>query len=428
MKLLCVGDIHLGRRPSRLPEALLAQIGHVPGPTLAWRRTVDYALAHDVDAVLLAGDVVEQADDFYEAYRDLQNGVQRLAGAGIAVLGVAGNHDVAVLPRLADSVDGFRLLGRGGQWQYMTLTGASGTRVRILGWSFPEAQVRTSPLADGLPPVPDDGSTLPILGLLHCDRNQLGSYHAPVRSRELEQAPVAAWLLGHIHKPDVLVGPRPIGYLGSLTGMDPGEAGARGPWLLEVAADSGLSIAQQVIAPLRWETVVVDVSDLDDADAVNPRIVEATRALHEGLATTQSPLAVGCRIVIQGRSQLREAIARTLHSNDPRATPWTHDDIVYFIHDWRLEIQPAIDLATLASGRDPAGLLARRLLALRDPDDPQYQRLVDAARPRLATAASHNNFHALGAEPPDDEQIAAFLEAAALQALDDLIRQKESAA
>ena len=67
--------------------------------------------------MLLAGDVVEQEDDFYEAYGDLRRGVDRLAAAGVPVLGVSGNHDVQVLPRLADAVPGFRLLGRGGAWE-----------------------------------------------------------------------------------------------------------------------------------------------------------------------------------------------------------------------------------------------------------------------------------------------------------------------
>ena len=69
---------------------------------------------------LLAGDVVEQEDDFYEAYGDLRRGVDRLAAAGIPVLAVSGNHDVQVLPRprrcgarLSSARAGWRLGGRG---------------------------------------------------------------------------------------------------------------------------------------------------------------------------------------------------------------------------------------------------------------------------------------------------------------------------
>ena len=51
MKILCVGDIHLGRQPSRLPARLLEYPGaRALGPTGAWDRTVDFATKARVDA------------------------------------------------------------------------------------------------------------------------------------------------------------------------------------------------------------------------------------------------------------------------------------------------------------------------------------------------------------------------------------------
>jgi len=153
MKLLCVGDIHLGRQPSRLGEALCEKIeANRLGPAAAWRRTVDFAIAQHVDAVLLAGDVVEQQDDFYEAYGDLRAGVERLIEANIRVIGVAGNHDVEVLPRLADAVAGFELLGQDGQWASIVIPGNNDSdKVRVLGWSFPDQSTRFSGLCSRQP-------------------------------------------------------------------------------------------------------------------------------------------------------------------------------------------------------------------------------------------------------------------------------------
>ena len=83
INLLAIGDIHLGRRPTRVPEDVLESVGlRELTPAAAWRRAVEKALSLEVDAVLLAGDVVEQNDDFYEAYGDLAEGVERLTGAG----------------------------------------------------------------------------------------------------------------------------------------------------------------------------------------------------------------------------------------------------------------------------------------------------------------------------------------------------------
>ena len=82
---------------------------------------MDAALDAKVRAVALAGDVVEKEDDFFEAYRELATGVKALTDAGIDVVAVAGNHDVKVLPRLANDLLKFKLLGRGGQWESWTV-------------------------------------------------------------------------------------------------------------------------------------------------------------------------------------------------------------------------------------------------------------------------------------------------------------------
>ena len=96
-------------------------------------------------------------------------------------------------------------------------------------------------------------------------------------------APVDAWLLGHIHKPDRLAPPRPIGYLGSLTGLDPGETGPRGPWSLEFSGPEPV-LEHLPLAPLRWEEVTVALDGLESEDDVPARAVAALDTLHESLA------------------------------------------------------------------------------------------------------------------------------------------------
>lgn len=429
MKLLCVGDVHLGRQPARLPAELADEIrASELGPAAAWRLTVDLALRDEVDAVLLAGDVVEQEDDFYEAYGDLRRGVDRLAAAGVRVLAVSGNHDVQVLPRLADAVPGFQLLGRSGVWEVERVAGRDGRSVQVLGWSFPERRVSTSPFAAHALPALDPAAG-PVVGLLHCDRDAAGSPYAPVRSAELADAPADAWLLGHVHKPDRLAPPRPIGYLGSLTGLDPGEAGPRGPWRVEYTGPE-IALEHLPLAPLRWEEVEVALDGIESAEDAHALAVSALDALHERLAAERfRPRAVGCRLRFTGRTAHRRAVERSLAADDPRRIHYARDEVRYFVHDWRMEAGPALDLDELARGADPPALLARKVLLLRGPpDDPERRALLAEAGRRFQSLEGRRAFVRHDLAPPTGEDAADLLERAALGALSELLEQRQRGA
>ena len=109
-RLLFVGDIHLGRRPSRIPEDIVDYGVNLADltPIAAWNRAVNWAINNDIDAVVLAGYVVEGIEDRFEAYGHLERGVRKLSEKKIKTLAVAGNHDVQALPRLADQIDQFK--------------------------------------------------------------------------------------------------------------------------------------------------------------------------------------------------------------------------------------------------------------------------------------------------------------------------------
>ncbi|HEX7005246.1 MAG TPA: DNA repair exonuclease [Trueperaceae bacterium] len=426
LRLLCAADIHLGRQPSRVrPELLGLASTRTLSPATAWFRLVEMAISERVEAVVLAGDVVEQNDDFYEAYADLRTGVERLAQAGIAVVGVAGNHDLDVLPRLARAVPGFTLLGEGGEWEALTVEGPGGLRVHLVGWSFPAEVVAADPLR-GLP----ERRPEPTVGILHCDRDGSDSRYAPVSSAALAGAEVDAWLLGHVHKPDPMTGDRPIGYLGSITGMDPGEAGARGAWMLTISPAGRIEMEHHALAPLRWETVEVPVDALDHPDEVHVRISAAIDELHEELARLPvPPSAVGVRLILIGRSRHGDRLRRALEEVDPRAELLHRSfGISYFVHDVRFNVLPAVDLAELARDRDPVGLMAARLLTIRGERDPgEREELLRAARSRLEQVGRRKQFQAIASsEQLSEDRLAEIIEAAALRALDQLLAQKES--
>jgi len=423
-RLLCAGDIHIGRRPTGLsPEAEDQVDRSALTPAAVWRRVVETAIELRVDAVLLAGDVVEQRDDVYEALGTLSAGVKRLVAEGIEVIGVAGNHDGVVLPRLADAIPEFQLLGRDGTWSSVTIKSENGPDTRILGWSFSGEHVASDPLID-LPPSPDDD--LPTLGLLHCDRDASGSRYAPVRASALDEADADAWLLGHIHKPDPLRGPRPVGYLGALTALDPSDEGPRGPWLVEVSGNGRVEARHLTLAPLRFEPISIDVSGLDDAEGLPRLVTSAVDRLHAQVGAAEyRPRAVGLRLRLEGRSALRAAIgARSTLLPD---LVLKHDSIDYFVQKVTNAIRPARNLEEIAAGgTDPYSLLAAKLLILdRHPEDPDRRELIVRAQSAVDGARSKQLYSRLGIPRMNDDDVAELLRDAALAAMDELELQRE---
>lgn len=423
LKLLAVGDMHLGRYPSRLPAAF-ASDRRALGPAGAWERVVEHAIRAGVDVVALAGDVVEREDDFFEAYRSLQRGVQRLTDADIRVVGVAGNHDVKVLPRLAEQLPGFHLLGAGGEWESWTLE-AAGTSVTLHGWSFPKAQVPYSPL-DGA--VLSRGPGL-NLGLLHCDRDQTGSRHAPVRSSELAATDLDGWMLGHIHAPDPLSVDRPSGYLGCISGMDPGEPGDHGPWLFTIDGGRLRALQQWVLAPLRWETIRLDLTDLEDTEQARSLLLESLREPDARLGdVAEPPRAVGVRLSLEGRSAQGPAVARLFEEeiqNGAIVLDGPVSGAGYFIEHSRLATRPVVDLARLATQNDPVGLLARRLLWLDEPDGEAARRFIGEARSRLVAQADEARWQELDDPVPDEAAVIDHLREAGTRLLDAMLTQQE---
>ena len=423
MKILAVGDIHLGRTPSRLPDELTSRAREL-GPAGAWKRTVKVAIDAGVKAVLLAGDVVERENDFFEAYRELEQGVKELTGAGIEVIGVAGNHDVKVLPRLAEHIPEFRLLGKDGQWESCRVADDSDS-ITLWGWSFPHKEVSTSPLA-GQSFKHEAGINL---GLLHCDRDVVSSRYAPVSNRELQQAGMDGWLLGHIHKPDALSVEMLNGYLGSLTGLDRSETGPHGPWLISISGGRIESVEQLPLAPLRWESVDVDLEDIGEPAEAKDRVLAALKNIDRqitefpvALDLLATPGAVGVHVIFSGRTRFGAALDDEFSRNQEKVIYTGTGNRDYFVERISVDTRPEINLEELAKQATPPGLLAQRLLWLDEPKGhPERDRLVAKAHRSLCTQAQKPVWN--GLKDDDEPDPVEWLRKAGMRTLDKLLAQ-----
>lgn len=94
MKILVASDLHLSSRVWR----------HRPiegDSYYAWLQVVEYAVDLAVDAVILAGDVLDKQANLSEPIAALVSGIERLIANGVAVYYIQGQHEMQQTPWLA---------------------------------------------------------------------------------------------------------------------------------------------------------------------------------------------------------------------------------------------------------------------------------------------------------------------------------------
>ncbi len=416
IKLLCLGDAHLGRYPSRVPT---------DDPSLSvraiWKRAVTEAIDNNVDAVILTGDMADNRNSYFEAYGPLRDGISRLSQANIPVVAVAGNHDYEVFPQLAESMpdDNLTLLGRDGTWEEEILKTHSGQSLRCIGWSFPSAHYDQSPL---------DIFNLPqsknfTVGIVHGDLKSQSGF-APLAKRDLDAQPVDLWLLGHIHAPKLHEDYRaPVLYPGSLQPLDPGEPGTHGPWIVTIDDRNRIQAEQLPLASVRYEEIVIDVSGRDQIGDINISIVEQLEEFATEL-TKSYPLLqhLSCRLILEGQTRLHRTLSTERLANTDAYDPQVHGCSIA-IDKVSINTTPIRDLQEIAQLKnDPPGILARWLLELENTDD---HALLNDARDAAATVYSSAGFRTLGEKEPDPKTLARLINQQAMLLLDELLAQKE---
>ena len=390
MRLLLTGDIHIGRSSTKVPGSTVALRA-----STAWERIVDLAIDEQVDALCLSGDVADQENKFWEAIGPLEQGVKRLAEAGIVTVAVSGNHDYDVLRRLADHLppEHFRLLGRGGKWERFTLKHHGGAVLHMDGWSFPRETVLQNPLLSY--DLPEDRS-IPTLGLVHGDLDNAGSIYAPLETHRLTALPPHGWLLGHIHAPSLRSGSTWILYPGSPQALDFGESGLHGVWMVEVDHKLGTPELRP-LSTVRYETLVVDVSETESDEEVESAILQQIRDESERLVREGRP-SLGClllRLTITGRTRLSHRIAAI--------TDKLGDDFQLSVGGSMVRVDaltvatlPDVDVAAYAKSNSAPGAVARLLLALDEPEvSGEVAGLISSTRSELEANDEHKYFAGL---------------------------------
>ncbi|MDQ3879556.1 MAG: DNA repair exonuclease, partial [Chloroflexota bacterium] len=358
-RFLHTGDLHLdspflGIR-STAPDWVTRALRDAT--VAAWDAIVNLAIAEGVDLVVVAGDVFENENRTLRGQVAFVTGLRRLDEAGIPSFVVTGNHDplsgwepsigwpVSAHRFGADRVEGVAVVRGGAEV------------ARVYGISYRVRDVRDN-LARRFRREVDAPFAI---GLLHANvGGQPGhELYAPCSLADLAATGMDYWALGHVHRHGVLQAEHPtVVYCGNPQGRDPGEAGARGCYVVSVDAAGVVRPQFRPVDTVRWHDLEIDVSSIRTDDAL---VAAVTQRLEEARAAAEGRALV-VRVRLVGRTPLHGALGRGTYVEDLRAVvqdaigagqPFTWIDAVTDL------TRPEVDLAAI---RDQAGGFLAELL------------------------------------------------------------------
>jgi exonuclease SbcD len=313
VRFLHTSDWHVGKMlkgHSRLPEqeAVLAEI-------------VRLAAEHQVDAVLVAGDLYETASPTAEAQQLVVRTLLALRGTGAEVVAIAGNHDHAptldAYRPLADAA-GITLVGRvrrpeaGGVVAFPARSTGEPVRVAALPFLSQRYAVRAAELLAHTPAENSAGYDRWVRGIIAALCAPLGpesvnvlmahltvtgaaadgggerpaqsifEYHVPAAAFPADLHYVA---LGHLHRRQSVPAPCPVHYSGSPLRVDFGEVDSA-PVVLLVEAAPGTPArvtdlpvtAARTLRTLRGTLAELAAADVGPDDLLRVVVAEPARA------------------------------------------------------------------------------------------------------------------------------------------------------
>ncbi|MDQ7783687.1 MAG: DNA repair exonuclease [Desulfomonilaceae bacterium] len=385
LRFVHAADLHLGRLFSGL-ERTTPELGRIfrRAHSESWERIVREAVARKVDFVTLAGDVFDASNPGVRARVDYRDGVNRLHEAGIPVFVVLGNHDpLATFPESLRNLSGQHLFG----------TEPEGIRpssveytdgVMVFGVSFPKTVVRDN-LVNKF--RRDPGLDLAI-GLVHANVSGMGGHrnYAPCTMDDLRAAGMDVWCLGHVHSRTVLSRNPLVLYPGASQGAHINEPGPHGCDLVTVNHGGMIGTEFLPVAPVRWESVHVDVTGFKSVEDV----MDAVEAGSSNLADRdESVRAIVVRFNLVGRGA--PEVMRELENRDELSDILSDRlsvlPVPVFPESVRDMTLPWIDLE---SAMDEDGFLADFLkLCSETADDPvALQHLIEQVQRELLTKVS----------------------------------------
>lgn len=257
MKFLHIADVHLDSPflgLSFLPFELFCQIKNAI--QLSFEKAVNFAIDHDVDLVLLAGDTFDSIHPTPQSKIFFANQIKRLVDRQIQVVMVLGNHDYSQIDDLLlNESPYFKIIGSNEQIEQVDFMTKSQYKYRVVGFSYQHNHITEDIIAK----YPPKSTSIYTIGLAHAGMKQSSvdqNNYAPFTLNEVKDLNYDYFALGHIHLRQVLSQEPWIVYSGNLQGRHVNEKDAKGFYFVQVDEQSQNTQLQFIdVSPIVWQTV-----------------------------------------------------------------------------------------------------------------------------------------------------------------------------
>ena len=238
IKFIHAADLHLDSPfigLSDLDEKLFEKVKE--STFIALDNLVDEAIKHEVDFVLLVGDLFDNNEQSLKAQIKLKTAFEKLNTYGINVYLSYGNHDFIQGNLYPIEYPENVCVYPDEQVTYFTHYKENKPLVNIYGFSYETRAVNEDKIKDYTLVNPAEVNY--HIATLHGSADSAHGHanYAPFKLSELKNQPFDYWALGHIHKREILSEDPPIVYPGNIQGRHRNEAGEKGCYLVHLTKE-----------------------------------------------------------------------------------------------------------------------------------------------------------------------------------------------
>ena len=268
VKFIHAADVHLGITFAGVEKSQKEIARELQQAAFdAFERVIDTAIEEEVDALVLAGDLLDSSRTFVKEKCFLQSQLNRLAPFGIPVVIALGNHDAG-----SAYVSGEHIYTFGSAVETIEVETRNGERVAFSGFSYEVPVVATRKVQE----YPLKSANCDVhIGVLHGELTTSEGRYAPFSIPELREKGYDYWALGHIHTCQEVSSQLCAWYSGTTQGADRKESGSKGALLVEITPGNNPAVHLIETNTMEWMDVELALSETTRLETLPYLIVEA---------------------------------------------------------------------------------------------------------------------------------------------------------